>query len=107
MNNTNKKSQLWLWGSVASAIVPWIGALWIRSVHQSYSIDELVRRTGMINGHVSQMSGKLVLVCVVCLIVAATALFFVKGKRKLIVVAALLSTIYVGYIALFSYTLLG
>lgn len=101
-----RKSKIWLWGSIVSALVPWAGSLWIRYVYESYPIETVVYQTGEVNRNIGQMSGVLALVCVLSLAVIVAALFLVTGRSKLVAVVALISTLYVGYTAWFSYSLL-
>lgn len=69
-------------------------------------MDMSVADIAKINGNISKMSGALTLVSLIALVLIVIALFHVKGKLKLIVIAGIVSTIYVGYMAFFSYTLL-
>lgn len=106
MSNREKNSKLWLRIAVVAALAPWVGNLLISKFYQPYSMDMSVADIAKINGNISKMSGALTLVSLIALVLIVIALFHVKGKLKLIVIAGIVSTIYVGYMAFFSYTLL-
>lgn len=88
-------SKMWLVASIVATLVPWVGNFIIGSL---YPVD------GLHNNEISQASGILTLTSLAALILILVALFHVKGKSKLIVIVGIASTLYVGYLAFFSYT---
>lgn len=59
------------------------------------------------NRAVSHAAGMVVWVSIIGLVLTIVALFYVKGKRKLIVFTACTSIIIIGYLALFTHSLLA
>lgn len=96
-----ENSKVWLWMVVIAAVVPWLGNVVIGVIYRSYSQE---MPDTEINNQLSQMSGILTLVSLVALVLMITALFRLKGKLKLIAIAGIASTLFVGYLAFFSYT---
>ena len=88
----------WLYSSIFAAMLPWLGNF-LTALLYPVNADHRVE--------IRQAAGIVLLLSVVALIVAMIALFKVKGRKKLIVLTATISTIFIGYVALFSYMWLG
>ena len=89
---------MWLYASVSAALLPWLGNFLTTLL---YPIDEdhIVE--------IRQAAGIVLLLSIIALFLAIAALFKVGGMKRIIILATIVPTIFIGYMALFSYSWLG